>query len=75
MARWVNDNSLSTGQTPLAKIEGRNPAYSEKDRIGSALIWDAEQRGLLGSGKEIVEPTSGGAALFEGRFDAKGLAA
>lgn len=65
------DNSLSIGRTPLiqlnrvtdgakarvlAKIEGRNPAYSVKCRIGAALIWDAEKRGLLGAGKEIVEP-------------------
>ena len=72
------DNSLSVGRTPLvrlnritdgaqatvlAKIEGRNPAYSVKCRIGSALIWDAEKRGLLGPGKEIVEPTSGNTGI------------
>ena len=66
------DNSLSIGRTPLvrlnritdgaaaivlAKIEGRNPAYSVKCRIGAAMIWDAETRGLLGPGKELVEPT------------------
>jgi cysteine synthase A len=73
-----NDNSLSIGRTPLvrlnripgasaatilAKIEGRNPAYSVKCRIGAAMIWDAETRGLLGPGKEIVEPTSGNTGI------------
>jgi cysteine synthase A len=72
------DNSLSIGRTPLvrlkritagaratvlAKIEGRNPAYSVKCRIGAALVWDAEKRGLLGPGKEIVEPTSGNTGI------------
>jgi len=72
------DNSLSIGHTPLvklnrvtdgagatvlAKIEGRNPAYSVKCRIGAALVWDAEKRGLLGAGKEIVEPTSGNTGI------------
>ncbi|MFM7884307.1 MAG: cysteine synthase A, partial [Microcystis panniformis] len=71
-------NSLSIGRTPLvrlnrivgnshatvlAKIEGRNPAYSVKCRIGAAMIWDAEQRGLLGPGKELVEPTSGNTGI------------
>jgi len=78
MAHWYEDNSHSIGQTPLvrlnritdgagarvfAKIEGRNPSYSVKCRIGAAMIWDAERRGLLGSGKELVEPTSGNTGI------------
>jgi cysteine synthase A len=78
MSRIFEDNSLSIGRTPLvrlnritdgakatvlAKIEGRNPAYSVKCRIGAAMIWDAEKRGLLGPGKEIVEPTSGNTGI------------
>lgn len=78
MSNWFQDNAQSIGNTPLvklnritdgaqatvlAKIEGRNPAYSVKCRIGAAMIWDAEQRGLLGSGKEIVEPTSGNTGI------------
>ncbi|SKC88259.1 cysteine synthase A [Burkholderia sp. CF099] len=78
MARWFEDNSRSIGHTPLvrlnrltdgapatvlAKIEGRNPAYSVKCRIGAAMIWDAEARGLLGPGKEIIEPTSGNTGI------------
>jgi cysteine synthase A len=78
MTHWYKDNSLSIGRTPLvrlnriidgaqatvlAKIEGRNPAYSVKCRIGAALIWDAEKRGLLGPGKELVEPTSGNTGI------------
>ena len=78
MSNWFADNALSIGRTPLvklnrvvddakatvlAKIEGRNPAYSVKCRIGAALIWDAEQRGVLGAGKELVEPTSGNTGI------------
>jgi cysteine synthase A len=73
-----NDNAQSIGGTPLvrlnritqgakatvlAKIEGRNPAYSVKCRIGAAMVWDAEKRGLLGPGKELVEPTSGNTGI------------
>ena len=78
MPHWFADNAVSIGRTPLvrlnriidgapatvlAKIEGRNPSYSVKCRIGAALIWDLEKRGLLGSGKEIVEPTSGNTGI------------
>jgi len=78
MSNWYADNAQSIGRTPLvklnrvvdgagatvlAKIEGRNPAYSVKCRIGAAMIWDAREKGLLGPGKELVEPTSGNTGI------------
>src|ERR687884_2385398 len=78
MARVYGDNSESIGNTPLvrlnripkgldctilAKIEGRNPAYSVKCRIGAAMIWAAERRGTLKPGKELIEPTSGNTGI------------
>ncbi len=78
MSAIFTDNSLSIGRTPLvqlnrvipaggatvyAKIEGRNPAYSVKCRIGASMIWDAEQSGALKKGMEIVEPTSGNTGI------------
>ncbi|HDR13968.1 MAG TPA: cysteine synthase A [Desulfobacteraceae bacterium] len=78
MKKIYSDNSQSIGNTPLvrlnhitdgagatvlAKIEGRNPAYSVKCRIGASMIWDAEERGLLKPGVEIIEPTSGNTGI------------
>lgn len=78
MSYIFSDNSQSIGRTPLvrlnriteganatvlAKIEGRNPSYSVKCRIGASMIWDAEQRGVLKTGVEIIEPTSGNTGI------------
>lgn len=85
MARWFDDNSMAIGQTPLVrlnrvtdgalatvfgKIEGRNPGYSVKCRIGASMIWDAEKQGILkpfpgraAETREIVEPTSGNTGI------------
>lgn len=78
MSRIFKDNSESIGNTPLvrlnrvtqgakatilAKIEGRNPSYSVKCRVGAAIIWDAEKRRLLRPGMEIIEPTSGNTGI------------
>ena len=78
MAKIYEDNSFAIGNTPLvklksvtknakatvlAKIEGRNPAYSVKCRIGANMIWDAEKSGKLTKDKTIVEPTSGNTGI------------
>jgi cysteine synthase A len=78
MEQWFEDNSFSIGNTPLvrihritgnlkatvlAKIEGRNPAYSVKCRIGASMIWAAEKQGFLRPGMEIIEPTSGNTGI------------
>src|ERR1700691_5402573 len=75
---FYEDNSYSIGPTPLVKlnrvidgapvtllgkVEGRNPAYSVKCRIGASMIWDAEKRGILKPGKELIEPTSGNTGI------------
>ncbi|HQE84484.1 MAG TPA: pyridoxal-phosphate dependent enzyme, partial [Candidatus Hydrogenedentes bacterium] len=76
--RVFEDNSFSIGNTPLvhlqrlgkdlnakifAKVEGRNPGYSVKCRIGASMVWDAEKRGVLKPGGTIVEPTSGNTGI------------
>jgi cysteine synthase A len=78
MAKFFDDNSLSIGNTPmvkinrmaqglkatiLGKIEGRNPSYSVKCRIGASMIWDGEKKGLVKPGMEIIEPTSGNTGI------------
>jgi len=78
MSTVFDDNSLSIGRTPLvrlnrvggkskarilAKIEGRNPSYSVKCRIGAAMIWTAEEQGLIQPDTEIIEPTSGNTGI------------
>ncbi|WP_190431982.1 cysteine synthase A [Undibacterium oligocarboniphilum] len=59
----LNRITAGAGATVLAKIEGRNPAYSVKCRVGAAMVADAEQRGLLTPGKELIEPTSGNTGI------------
>ena len=59
----INRLDAASGATVLAKIEGRNPAYSVKCRIGSAMVWDAEERGALKPGMSVVEATSGNTGI------------
>ncbi|HPA77825.1 MAG TPA: pyridoxal-phosphate dependent enzyme, partial [Kiritimatiellia bacterium] len=78
MSRIYANNAESIGNTPLVrlnritqgsravvlgKVEGRNPAFSVKCRIGAAMVWDAEKRGVLKPGIEIIEPTSGNTGI------------
>ncbi|AAZ25959.1 cysteine synthase A [Colwellia psychrerythraea] len=79
MSKIFEDNTTAIGNTPLvklnrvidsenganvyAKIEARNPSFSVKCRIGASMVWDAEEKGLLTPGKEIVEPTSGNTGI------------
>ncbi|CDL81948.1 cysteine synthase A [Xenorhabdus cabanillasii] len=75
MSKIYEDNSLTIGHTPLvrlknfgngrilAKVESRNPSFSVKCRIGANMIWDAEKRGILTKGKELIEPTSGNTGI------------
>ncbi|MDO6705232.1 cysteine synthase A [Photobacterium sp. 1_MG-2023] len=75
MSKIYEDNSLTIGNTPLvrlnrvskgnvlAKVESRNPSFSVKCRIGANMIWDAEKRGVLKQGVELVEPTSGNTGI------------
>lgn len=78
MSKVYSDNSQAIGNTPLVKlnrltegagatvlgkIEGRNPAYSVKCRVGASMIWDAEERGILTRGIDIIEPTSGNTGI------------
>ena len=79
MSKIFDDNTTTIGNTPLvklnrvigaenganvfAKVEARNPSFSVKCRIGASMVWDAEEKGLLSPGKEIVEPTSGNTGI------------